>query len=236
MPRAKSKLQSVDVTKIPAATVPCIEFPCFQGIQGGTLFWTTNVRVSRLNKIFTFDPSKAVPLERGQRSLNVARVRKIANYIINNPTSYVFPSLTATVDADVEFIEGDISGFGTLRVPIDCLIAIADGQHRLNAFRLALQLKPKQLQDDEIAVVFFMTGTLRRRCQIFLDLNQYTVKPSKSVTGAFDYRDPVADQVRALMKRSPFYQKFTTIDAGTISLQSSYLFTFASLLEADNQY
>ena len=54
-------------------------------------------------KIFLFDEEEIPAEHRAQRILNKIRIPEITNYIIENQNDYVFSSLTASIDGDIEF-------------------------------------------------------------------------------------------------------------------------------------
>ena len=84
-------------------------------------------------RMFLFNEMEIPPHMRAQRTLNKARVPEMASYMINNK-DYIFSSITASIDGDVEFsaIEemGHKSKMGILNVPMSARFLINDGQHR----------------------------------------------------------------------------------------------------------
>ena len=227
-----TRKQAVSAQPKPSAFEHSIEFPVIRGIQAGREFYTAQVPIRLLRKLFTFDPSSLPPLERSQRLISHTRVKKISSYILDNPQTYVFGALVVMIDGDIEFTESTLHpDMGMLRTPMESVFHVVDGQHRLEGIKRAA-LDAPDLSEETIPVVIFLDSGIKRRSQVFLDLNQHPSKPSKSVVGAFDHRDTVAEAVRALIKNYEFYRLFTTIDAATISAKSEFLFTFAALREA----
>ena len=85
---------------------------------------------------------------RAQRSLNKNRVPEMARYIVENPDTYVFSALTASVNADVRFESlvggsGATERIGTLTIPMSATFVINDGQHRRAAIQQALAENPE---------------------------------------------------------------------------------------------
>jgi len=84
--------------------------------------------------------------------LNRDRLPEIASYITRNPDSYVFSSLTASVDGEMRFeplAEGLHSDrVGLLRISMDSRFVINDGQHRRAAIDLAMKEYQEALQAD----------------------------------------------------------------------------------------
>ena len=78
-------------------------FPAVKGIQATMEYYVTMVPLDCIPKLFTFSDENMPPEIRSQRTLNKARIPEMSNYILQNPTSYVFSALTASVDGDLYF-------------------------------------------------------------------------------------------------------------------------------------
>lgn len=76
-------------------------FPAVKGIQAKREYFTAMVPLEIIPKIFQFSDEELPPEIKAQRVLNKARIPEIRDYIINNPDSYVFSSLTVSVDGDM---------------------------------------------------------------------------------------------------------------------------------------
>src|SRR5690242_278824 len=99
-------------------------------------------------RLFVFDEEELTAELRAQRTLNRARVPEIARYILDNPSSYVFSALTASINADVRFesFDGETGGgerLGTLTIPMEAKFVINDGQHRRAGIQQALAENPE---------------------------------------------------------------------------------------------
>jgi DNA sulfur modification protein DndB len=183
-------------------------------------------------KIFLFDEDE-IPAElRAQRALNKARVPEIAHYLIDNPTEYVFSSITASIDSAVRFEpEDDHNGFvGKLIAPMSAKFIINDGQHRRAAIEEALRVRP-ELGDETISVVFFVDGGLHRSQQMFADLNKHAIRPTKSLGILYDLRDPLSQLARKLIEKVSFFNGLTETEKTTISNRSRKLFTLSSIYQ-----
>ena len=175
-------------------------FPAIRGIQAGREYFVAMCPLRLVPRMFMFDEEELTAELRAQRTLNKSRVPEIARYLIDNPDSYVFSALTATVDADFEFepashVAPDV---GTLRIPMEAQFIINDGQHRRAAIEQALRQTP-DLGRETIAVVFFSDIGLRRSQQMFSDLNRYAIRPSTSISILYDHRDGGAELARRLV-------------------------------------
>lgn len=202
------------------------QFPAIRGMQGNREYYTCIVPIPVLTKIFLFDEDD-VPIElRSQRTLSESRANQIRDYVIENPNTYVFSALTASIDGDIQFVpveeRGILCDVGTLRAPIAARYLINDGQHRRAGLARALAENP-ELQDESVAVVFFMDTGLKRAQQIFSDINRNAKAPDPSITLAFDHRDPWANLTREVIKAVPFLRMYTQSEGGSIQKTSGKL-------------
>ena len=157
-------------------------FPAVRGVQAGRAFYTVMCPLHLIPRIFLYDEDEVAPEVRAQRTLNSSRVPELTRYIIENRKEYVFSALTASIDGELTFEpigEGEVGAdIGKLRVPMSANFLINDGQHRRAALVRALEADP-ELGDESIAVVFFEDRGLDRAQQMFTDLNQHAVRPSR---------------------------------------------------------
>jgi DNA sulfur modification protein DndB len=190
-------------------------------------------------KIFIYDESTLPPQLRAQRTLNRARIPEIAQYLVNNPKDYVFSAISASISgAPVTFIPAGETGMetkiGAIVIPMDAQFIINDGQHRRAAIEAALTERP-DLGNETIAVVFFIDTGLKRSQQIFSDLNRHAVRPTKSISILYDYRDPFARFILDLAGTIPLFKGFTELEKTTISNRSIKMFTLSSLYQANQE-
>ena len=130
-------------------------FPVVKGTQAGREYYIAMVPLKMLGRLFPTEEEYVLPEYRAQRKLNEARIPEIKKYIINNPDSYVFSALAASIDGEFCFIPStDIPEAGILEVNMEAKFLINDGQHRKAAILAAIQENEK-LGDETISVVFF---------------------------------------------------------------------------------
>lgn len=212
-------------------------FPAIKGIQARHNYFVSMCPLRLIPKIFLFNEQELVPELRAQRTLNRARVPEIARYITDQPDSYVFSAITASIDADVKFEplveEGEGSKIGLLRIPMSSRLIINDGQHRRAAIELALRENP-DLADESIAVVFFLDSGLKRCQQMFADLNRYAIRPSTSIGLLYDHRDERAEISRQVVARLPIFRDVVEMEKSTLAVRSKRLFTFSAIHTANN--
>jgi len=207
-------------------------FPAIRGQQAGCEFFVSMCPLRLIPKIFLFDEDELVPELRAQRMLNKGRLPELMRYILDNPKSYVFSALTASIDAEIRFepIPQDAHGerVGMLRVPMKARFVINDGQHRRAAIELALKERP-ELADESIAIVFFLDTGLKRSQQMFADLNRHAVRPSPSIGILYDHRDEDAAIVREMVLTSKVFRGLVEMEGTTLGVRSRKLFTLSGL-------
>ncbi|MGY1753805.1 DNA sulfur modification protein DndB [Blastococcus sp. SYSU D01042] len=206
--------------------------PAIRGVQAGTTFFVTMIPLRVIAKLFVFDGDELAPELRAQRSLNKGRLPELVRYMVENPTSYTFSALTASIDGTVRFEPaGDdpqTSLLGKLRVPMESRFVINDGQHRHAAIKEALQQLPS-LGQEMIAVVFYLDVGLQRCQQMFADLNRHAVRPSKSIGVLYDHRDTHASLSRLLVLRCPVFRGFVEMESSSLAKASRKLFTLSAV-------
>ncbi len=208
-------------------------FPAIRGIQAGRQFFVSMCPLRLLPKLFQFDDEGLPPELRAQRSLNKGRIPEIARYVTDNPDSYTFSAITASIDGEVEFTPQGASPevsfqTGTLTVSMESRFIINDGQHRRAAIESALQQSP-ELGEETIAVVFFIDRGLQRCQQMFADLNRHAVKPSASLGILYDHRGAAGRVAKHLCLTSPVFKNLVETAHSTLSARSRKLFTLSAL-------
>jgi DNA sulfur modification protein DndB len=206
-------------------------FPAIRGVQAGREYYVSMCPLRLLPRLFLFDEEELMPEVRAQRSLNKARVPDIARYITDNPDSYTFSAITASIDGGVQFeaLGAGPTNFrmGTLTVSMEAKFIVNDGQHRRAAIEAALQRAP-ELGDETIAVVFFVDRGLERCQQMFADLN-CAIRPSASVRVLYDHRSDSASVARHLSMQSPIFRDLIETGKSSLAPRSRKLFTLSAL-------
>lgn len=191
-----------------------------------------------LKKLFRFEDEEIPPEQRAQRELNRTRAKKITQYVLDNPTTYVLSALTVTVQTpsihglQFEPSESDPSeSSGFLTIEMDSIFLIADGQHRSAAINQAIESNP-ELRDETISVTIFADIGVKRRQQIFSDLNLYTSKPSNSLGILYNHRDKVSETVRKVIQEVKIFRNLTDMERTSLPKKSAKLFTLNAVHEA----
>ena len=211
-------------------------FPAIHGVQAGRIFYITMVPLRIVDKIFGHADDSDIPAElRAQRHINISRIPKIAQYITDNPTTYVLPSITASIGGEHTFkrlAELPGSPFGTLTIDMDSPILINDGQHRRAGIALAVK-EAKAMQHEHISVVFYEDQGLKKSQQIFSDINQNAQKPTSSINHLFNHRDPINQVVNKILKDWPELSFRIEKEKGGTSGKTSKLFTLTAFRKAN---
>ena len=165
-------------------------FPAVKGIQANKEYFTAMVPLEIIPKIFQFADEELPPEIRAQRVLNKSRIPEMRDYIINNPESYVFSSLTVSVDGAMCFepINEVDPMIGHISISMSARFLINDGQHRRAAIAEAIKINP-DLKHEHISVVFYHDKGLKSSQQMFSDLNRYAIRPTKSINILFNSRE-----------------------------------------------
>lgn len=207
-------------------------FPAIRGRQAGRDYFVSMCPLRLISRVFLFDEDEIVPELRAQRMLHKGRLPEMARYVLDNPNSYVFSALTASIDGSVRFersgLESHGGRMGLLRVAMDARFVINDGQHRRAAIKLALRERPA-LADESIGLVFFVDRGLARSQQMFADLNRHAVRPSTSIGILYDHRDEDSAIVREMVLTSPVFRGMVEMERATLATRSSKLFTLSGL-------
>ena len=213
----------------------CYRFPVVKGIQAGKPYFIAMVPLKMLGKLFPNEDEYVLPEYRAQRKLNESRIPVISRYITENPDSYVFSALAASIDGKFEFCENEQAiGTGILEVSMEARFLINDGQHRKAAILDAIEENPS-LGEETISVVFYEDRGLERSQQIFTDLNKHAVKTSNSISELYDSRDELAVINRNVITSVPFLNEYTDKEKDILGKYSSNLFTLNTFYTANKR-
>jgi DNA sulfur modification protein DndB len=211
-----------------------VSFPAMRGIQAGREYYVAMCPLKHIPQLIRLGDTSLPAELRAQRVINKARVPVLTRYVIENPDSYVFSSLTASIDGEVKFRPAgdDKIGrrLGTLRVALNARVLINDGQHRRAAIEQVLKEKPL-LGEESLSVVFFVDAGLARSQQMFADLNRHAIRPTKSLGILYDHRDPMSRLVSRLVSKVTVFCGMTETSKTSISNRSIELFTLSSIYQ-----
>jgi len=208
-------------------------FPAVRGFQAKREYFTAMVPLEVIPKIFQFTDQEMPPEIRSQRVLNKARIPEMRDYIINNPESYVFSSLTVSVDGDMIFesVNDNETMIGHISISMNARFLINDGQHRRAAIAEAIKLNP-ELKNEHISVVFYYDNGLKHSQQMFSDLNRYAIRPTKSINILFNSREESSIVAKKVIEKVGIFSGMTEKEKTTISNRSKALFTLSAISTA----
>ena len=211
-------------------------FYATRGMQSGREFYVAMCDFATVVVHFAFDKDTGVPPEmRAQRKIRESRITKISSYILNNPTNYVFSAITVSVDKPIQFtpipLQDTESRVGTITIPSNATILVNDGQHRCAAIKNAYE-QNNETGIERIPVVVFEDRGLERSQQMFADLNQNAVKPTKSLALLYDHRDTFARFIVTLANDVDIFAGRTEMEKTNISNRSPEVFTLNGIGEA----
>lgn len=210
-------------------------FSAVRGLQAGKEYYIAMIPLGLLSKIFNNEEEYLLPEYRAQRSINELRIPEIRDYILNNPKTYVFSALSASIDGKFSFIRSETDeNLGVLQVDMSAVLLINDGQHRKAAIEAALKEKP-ELADETISIVLFKDEGLKCSQQMFADLNKHAVKPSKSLSTLYDNRNDFSNAVKDVVSSISFLEKYVDKEHDTLGKYSSKLFTLSNFLRANQR-
>jgi DNA sulfur modification protein DndB len=212
-------------------------FPAIRGIQAQQEYYISMCPIRLLPRMFLFNEPGIPATLRAQRELNKARIPEIKRYILDNLNSYVFSAITASIDGKAKFQPLTGAGkqttkMGTLHIDMDAKLIINDGQHRRAAIEEAIMENP-DIANETISVVFFVDMGLKRCQQMFADLNRYSIRPSKSLSILYDYRDDFSILTKEVISRIDLFNNVVEMEKGSLSQRSRKLFTLSAVYSAN---
>lgn len=209
-------------------------FPAVKGVQAKKDYYITMIPLKYLVKILP-EPGEYLPPEfRAQRRINEQRIPGMKNYIIDNRDSYIFSSLTASIDGEFHFEPTNIENMGNLHISMEAKILINDGQHRRAAIAQAL-IEDETLGDETISVVLYEDRGLKQSQQMFSDLNMNAQKSSNSINTCYETRNELAVTTKNIVSKIPFLSKYTDFEKDNLGKNSSKLFTLYTLYRVNKK-
>lgn len=211
------------------------KFSAVKGLQAGRDYYITMIPLGLLPRLFSNDEDYLLPEFRAQRKINELRIPEIRDYILANPSNYVFSALSASIDGKFSFVPSELDdNVGVLEIDMGAVMIINDGQHRKAAIEAALKESP-ELSDETISVVLFRDEGLKRSQQMFADLNKHAVKPSKSLSTLYDDRDDLSNAIKEVVYCISFLNKYIDKEHDFLGKFSSKLFSLSNFLRANQR-
>jgi DNA sulfur modification protein DndB len=208
-------------------------FSALSGVQGRKGNFLIQVPLKVLCKLLQEEDSELPIEQRSQRILNKTRVNQIANYIIDNPDSYILPPLVAYIkfgEVLFERAEGS-SNLGQLKIDMNSEILLYDGQHRRAGVNLAVQQRPF-LGDETIAIMLYNRDSVESAQQVFADININATKPAQSIKLLYNHRDQFNIVARKTIESVSLLNNYTDFERTNLAAKSDKLFTFSGIYQA----
>jgi DNA sulfur modification protein DndB len=210
--------------------------------MGGRTYFTVSMKLKTVPRFFEFQNYMALePEERAQRVLNKQRIPAIRDYLLENPDSYVFSSITASYQLPDGIIEDQLftpfehgAEIGILNLPMEADLLINDGQHRRAAIAAALEEDPS-IGEDSISVVLFPFENHDRAQQMFSDLNRTAQPTTKSLNILYDHRDRLANITMALTSQVAVLEGRVDKEHASLAKRSPALITLGALHDATKE-
>lgn len=211
------------------------EFPASRGMQGSTATYMITAPARALTRILASD-NHGSTLERSQREINQARVKKFYQYLVNahqNKEPFIIPPLVGNCDAEIEFEEFGNTNVGVARFPMDAVIKLFDGQHR--AAGLAEFCRT---YGEPISIPLMLTHNLplKARQQFFSDINNNVSKPSAAINMAYDGRNEVAQGMVTYLSQHDTFAEVTDFEHNVVPAKSKLWVSFKALSDATAKF
>ncbi|PKG68678.1 DNA sulfur modification protein DndB [Pseudoalteromonas sp. GutCa3] len=217
----QAKRQSVIDDYNSMAAEICYTFPAVKGIQAGKEYYVAQVPFKMLVKFFNLAEEGVSAELRAQRKVNKKHAEEISDYVLNNRTDYVLPSIIVSVNKSMGFdpisMKGLADRLGVLNIQIDSKLLINDGQHRRLASEYFIE-KDKSLGDETISVIFYYDEGLEHSKQLFSDLNANSSRPNAAISSLYDLRSSFNSFVLDAIKRQPFSWLYDLVDLENVTI------------------
>lgn len=211
------------------------EFPASRGLQGKTVTLMMTVPARTLTRVLASDNIGST-LERSQREINPARVKKFYEYLVSaheKKEPFIIPPLVGNCNSEIEFQEFGNTGVGVARFPMDAEIKLFDGQHR--AAGLA-EFCRKYGEPISIPLMLTHKLPLKARQQFFSDINNNVSKPSAAINMAYNGRDDVAQGMVKFLSDHDVFSAVTDFEHNVVPAKSDLWISFKALNDATAKF
>jgi DGQHR domain-containing protein len=207
-----------------------LALPALRGKQGSRVMYLVLPENNVLNTFFTteMEPQE----DRSQRQLDPKHAREIGEYIVGNQDEYALGAITYAVDKPGEFEEVIAnSGVGILRLPLNARLRSVDGQHRRHGIKQAIDVC-EVIGAHHTALLIYVEEDLKKRRQMFSDMNNTPRKVSRAVNVAFNSRDPFARVANQLVVDHPLLEGHIEVEAARVLSGSPHYYTLSAVHDA----
>lgn len=211
------------------------EFPASRGLQGNTVTLMMTVPARTLTRVLASD-NVGSTLERSQREINPARVKKFYQYLVSayeNKEPFIIPPLVGNCNSEIEFQEFGNTNVGVVRFPMDAEIKLFDGQHRAAGISEFCRT-----YGEPISVPLMLTHKLplKTRQQFFSDINNNVSKPSAAINMAYDGRNSTAQGMISFLTQHDVFSEITDFEHNVVPAKSNLWVSFKALSDATAKF
>ncbi|WP_097570948.1 DGQHR domain-containing protein [Escherichia coli] len=211
------------------------EFPASRGLQGKTLTLMMSVPARMLARVLASD-NIGNTLERSQRELNPARVKKFYSYLVSayeKKEPFIIPPLVGNCNSEIEFQEFGNTNVGVVRFPMDAEIKLFDGQHRAAGIAEFCRT-----YGEPISIPLMLTHQLplKTRQQFFSDINNNVSKPSAAINMAYDGRNKIAQGMVSFLSQHDVFSEITDFEHNVVPAKSNLWVSFKALSDATSKF
>ncbi|AXC83727.1 TPA: DGQHR domain-containing protein [Salmonella enterica subsp. enterica serovar Ball] len=211
------------------------EFPASRGIQGGEITLLMMVPARALTRVLASDNSGGT-LDRSQREINPARVRKFFEYLevaYKEKQPFIIPPLVGNCNSYVEFQEVGNTNVGIARIPMDAEIKLFDGQHRAAGIAEFMRTYGEPV---DVPLMLTHKLPLRTRQQFFSDINNNVSKPSAAINMAYDGRNDIAQGMVSFLSSNDVFEAITDFEHNVVPAKSSKWVSFKAICDATAKF
>ncbi|HGX4465256.1 TPA: DGQHR domain-containing protein [Escherichia coli] len=211
------------------------EFPASRGLQGSTVTLMMTVPARTLARVLASD-NVGSTLERSQREINPARVKKFYEYLVRayeNKEPFIIPPLVGNCNSEIEFDEYGNTNVGVARFPMDAEIKLFDGQHRAAGIA---EFCRKYGEPISIPLMLTHKLPLKARQQFFSDINNNVSKPSATINMAYDGRNDVAQGMVTFLSQHDTFSEVTDFEHNVVPAKSKLWVSFKALSDATAKF
>ncbi|WP_373329989.1 DGQHR domain-containing protein [Cronobacter turicensis] len=211
------------------------EFPASRGLQGSTVTLMMTVPARTLARVLASD-NVGSTLERSQREINPARVKKFYEYLVSaheKKEPFIIPPLVGNCNSEIEFQEFGNTNVGVARFPMDAEIKLFDGQHRAAGIAEFCRT-----YGEPISIPLMLTHKLplKARQQFFSDINNNVSKPSVAINMAYDGRNAVAQGMVSFLSQHDTFSEITDFEHNVVPAKSKQWVSFKALSDATAKF
>ncbi|WP_423731649.1 DGQHR domain-containing protein [Hafnia paralvei] len=211
------------------------EFPASRGLQGSTVTLMMTVPARTLTRVLASDNIGST-LERSQREINPARVKKFYEYLVSayeKKEPFIIPPLVGNCNSEIEFQEFGNTNVGVARFPMDAEIKLFDGQHRAAGIAEFCRT-----YGEPISIPLMLTHKLplKARQQFFSDINNNVSKPSAAINMAYNGRDDVAQGMVKFLSTHDVFSEVTDFEHNVVPAKSNLWVSFKALSDATAKF